>query len=64
MLRAFLCVRDAESGKDYEHRHEWIESHMHKLVEAFALDIAAYAVISNHYHTMLYIDTECDDKWS
>ncbi|WP_444934004.1 nitrogen fixation protein NifB [Microbulbifer sp. JTAC008] len=62
MLRAFLCVRDAESGKDYEHRHEWIESHMHKLVEAFALDIAAYAVISNHYHIMLYIDTDSDDK--
>ncbi|WP_413663088.1 hypothetical protein ACG1BZ_18430 [Microbulbifer sp. CNSA002] len=35
---------------------------MHKLAEVFALDIAAYAVISNHYHIMLYIDTDSDDK--
>ncbi|WP_445362353.1 hypothetical protein ACJJIQ_15330 [Microbulbifer sp. ANSA003] len=37
---------------------------MHKLVEAFALDIAAYAVMSNHYHIVLYIDAESADKWS
>ncbi|WHI47264.1 transposase [Microbulbifer sp. VAAF005] len=62
--RAFLCGRDTESGKDYEHRREWIESRMYKLDEVFALDIAAYAVMSNHYHIVLYIDTESANKWS
>ncbi|WP_444893298.1 hypothetical protein ACJJIE_01610 [Microbulbifer sp. TRSA001] len=62
--RAFLCGRDSKSGKDYEYRREWIESRMYKLAEAFALDIAAYAVMSNHYHIVLYIDREAASKWS
>ncbi|WP_444929148.1 transposase [Microbulbifer sp. SSSA002] len=37
---------------------------MHKLAEVFALDIAAYAVMSNHYHIVLYIDTKSANKWS
>ncbi|WP_444941269.1 transposase [Microbulbifer sp. ZKSA004] len=62
--RAFLCGRDSKSGKDYEYRREWIESRMYKLAEVFALDIAAYAVMSNHYHIVLYIDREAASKWS
>ncbi|WP_444917513.1 transposase [Microbulbifer sp. JMSA003] len=62
--RAFLCGRDTESGKDYEHRREWIENRMLNLAEVFALDIAAYAVMSNHYHVVLYIDKKSADKWS
>ncbi|WP_444944240.1 transposase [Microbulbifer sp. ZKSA006] len=61
--RAFLCGRDRESGIDYEYRREWIESRMHKLSEIFALDIAAYAVMSNHYHVVLYIDRETALSW-
>ncbi|MFA0812904.1 hypothetical protein [Microbulbifer epialgicus] len=45
-----------ESGNDYKHHRERIESRMHKLAGIFALDIAAYAVMSNHYHIVLYID--------
>ncbi|WP_444959634.1 transposase [Microbulbifer sp. VVAC002] len=61
--RAFLCGRDTESRKDYEHRREWVVSRMHKLAEIFALDIAAYAVMSNHYHVVLYIDKNSANKW-
>ncbi|WP_444943600.1 transposase [Microbulbifer sp. ZKSA006] len=62
--RAFLCGRNRQSGIDYEHRREWIESRMHKLARVFALDIAAYAVMSNHYHIVLYIDKEAAQDWS
>ncbi|WP_444914058.1 transposase [Microbulbifer sp. TRSA007] len=62
--RAFLCGRDIVSGKDYDYRREWIENRMHKLAEVFALDLAAYAVMSNHYHVVLYIDKKSADKWS
>ncbi|WP_444894453.1 transposase [Microbulbifer sp. TRSA001] len=62
--RAFLCGRDAKSGKDYEHRRRWIEARMHKLASIFALDIAAYAVMSNHTHIVLYIDTYTANSWS
>ncbi|WP_444931650.1 transposase [Microbulbifer sp. SSSA002] len=37
---------------------------MQKLVGIYALDIAAYAVRSNHYHIVLYIDTEAPKTWS
>ncbi|WP_216646272.1 transposase [Microbulbifer sp. THAF38] len=37
---------------------------MHNLAEVFALDLAAYAVMSNHYHMVLYIDKKSVDKWS
>ncbi|WP_444932062.1 transposase [Microbulbifer sp. SSSA002] len=37
---------------------------MQQLAEVFALDIAAYAVMSNHYHLVLYIDKKSADKWS
>ncbi|WP_444893572.1 transposase [Microbulbifer sp. TRSA001] len=61
--RAFLCGKDKESGNNYEHRREWIESKMHNLASIFALDIAAYAVMSNHYHIVLYIDKEKALNW-
>ncbi|WP_445358069.1 hypothetical protein [Microbulbifer sp. ANSA005] len=62
--RAFLCGRDAVSGNDYEHRREWIENRILNLAEVFVLNIAAHAVMSNHYHVVLYIDKKSADKWS
>ncbi|WP_444928137.1 hypothetical protein ACJJI4_11340 [Microbulbifer sp. TRSA002] len=37
---------------------------MHNLAEIFALDLATYTVMSNHYHVALYIDKNSADKWS
>jgi hypothetical protein len=62
--RAFLCGEDSVSGKSFEHRREWIESRLFALTKVFALDIGAYAVMSNHYHVVLYIDREMADNWS
>lgn len=51
--RAFLCGVDSISGQNYEHRREWIEQTMLKLASVFAVDIAAFAVMSNHYHLLI-----------
>ena len=50
--RAFLC------GEQYEHRRQWVEDKLLDLAQIFCIDIAAYAVMSNHYHVILYVDKE------
>jgi len=62
--RAFLCGRDEFSGKDYEHRRQWIVDRLFELAEIFAIDVVAYAVLSNHYHTILQVSAEQAAEWS
>ena len=53
-----MCGEDKYTGKCYEHRREWIVDKLKLLSEIFAIDIAAYAVMNNHYHLVLRVDKE------
>ncbi|MGE4535412.1 transposase [Halomonas sp.] len=64
MRRAFLCGTDAVSGQSYEHRRGWIADRVHQLAGVFAIDVAAYAVMSNHYHLVVRVDAERAAGWS
>jgi REP element-mobilizing transposase RayT len=61
---AFLCGEDSHSGCNFEHRRGWIEERLLELAQIFAIDIAAYAVMSNHYHVVLHVDIEREQDWS
>ena len=62
--RAFLCGEDRATGKNYEHRREWIASKIKDLSEVFAIDVAAYAVMHNHYHIVLRVDQATAESWN
>ena len=48
--RAFLCGLDPLSGKSYDHRRTWIRDRLESLAGLFGVEIAAFAVLSNHVH--------------
>ncbi|GIU05781.1 MULTISPECIES: transposase [unclassified Shewanella] len=62
--RAYLCGDDKYTGRNYDHRRGWVEAQILKLTQVFAIDVAAYAVMSNHLHLVLYIDLETVNAWS
>ncbi|MEJ2376548.1 MAG: hypothetical protein P8Y71_14400 [Pseudolabrys sp.] len=61
--RAFLCGEDTHSGQSYEHRRQWIVDRILQLAGVFAVDVCAYAVMSNHYHVTLYVDQAQAQAW-
>ncbi len=62
--KAFLCGVDKETGVSFEHRRVWIEKRLFKLAQVFAIDICAHAVMHNHLHIVLHVDTEQVKTWS
>ena len=62
--RAFLCGQDELTGRDFSHRRQWIEDKLENLSEVFAVDIAAYAIMNNHYHLVLHINQKLARSWS
>jgi REP element-mobilizing transposase RayT len=59
-----LLGDDTFTGKNYDHRRGWVESQLLKLAGVFAIDIAAYAVMSNHLHVVLCVDIYESNRWT
>jgi REP element-mobilizing transposase RayT len=61
---AYLCGKDRFTGKEFGHRKQWLESRMARLSRIFAIDLLAYAIMSNHYHVVIRLHPERSDRWS
>ncbi len=62
--RAFLCGEDRLTGKNFDHRKQWVVDKLKALTEVFAIDVCAYAVMSNHYHLVLKLAPERAEGWT
>jgi len=62
--RAFLCGYDRVTERSFDHRKGWLVEKLAQLAEIFAVHVNAYAVLSNHFHLVLHIDSERARRWS
>ena len=51
--RAYLLGNDPLTGKNHDHRRQWVIDRLQLLVANFAIDVCFLAVLSNHLHLVL-----------
>ena len=59
----FYVAKMPYQDKAYEHRRGWVEDKLHFLSQVFAIEVCAYAVMSNHYHVVLFVDEAKAKQW-
>ncbi len=62
--RAFLYGYDTRTQRDFSHRKAWLVNRLRQLAGIFAIDVCAYAVMENHYHTILRTRPDIAEGWS
>jgi len=62
--RTFLCGIDENTGRDFSHRKDWIRDRLEVLAGIFAIDVMAFAVLSNHMHVVARTRPDLVKTWS
>ena len=58
--KCFLMGNDRDSGKNFDHRKQWIEGSLRH----FGIDLLGFAILSNHFHLILRTRPDVVATWS
>lgn len=70
--RCFLLGDDPLTGKNFDHRKEWMDDQLVQQAKYFGIDLLCQAIMSNHFHLVLrsrpdvvaeWDDTEVARRW-
>lgn len=62
--RCFLLGNDPLTGKNFDHRKEWLECELVRLAAHFGIDLLCQAIMSNHFHLVLRSRPDVVAEWS
>jgi putative transposase len=62
--RAFLYGFDRLTGRNFCHRKAWLVDRLRHLAGIFAVEVCAYSVMENHYHTILRTRPDIAEGWA
>ncbi len=62
--RAFLCGYDTLTNRDFSHRKALLLDRLRQLATIFAVEVCAYAIMMNHFHTILRTRPDIAAAWS
>ena len=62
--RGFLCGDDSVTGKNFDHRRQWIRNRLEFLASVFGVEVMVFSVMSNHFHCVLRTRPDVVKEWS
>ena len=62
--RAWLLGDDPYSGKNFDHRKDWVKNRLIHLSANYGIDVLGYAIMSNHMHIILRNRPDIVKTWS
>ena len=62
--RCFLLGDDPLTGKNYDHRKQWVEKLLEHQAKYFGIDLLCFSLMSNHIHQVLKSQPEIVATWT
>lgn len=61
--RSYLCGQDSYTGKNFDHRKDWVEQRLEFLSSVMAVELICFAIMDNHMHNIVRIRPDLVRKW-